>query len=100
MGWHGEFSKLRTSLADRHVQSRGGVGMDSEKNQVGIAIAAVITSGLCLFFGTGLHPVWWLMWLAPIPVLVAAPQLTRRWTFAVAFVAWALGGLNMWNYLH
>src|SRR5215471_21794024 len=74
--------------------------MDSEKNQVGIAIAAVIASGLCLFFGTGLHPVWWLMWLAPIPVLVAAPRLTRWWTFAVAFVAWALGGLNMWNYFH
>jgi apolipoprotein N-acyltransferase len=47
-----------------------------------------------------LHPIWWLTWLAPIPVLLAAARLTLGWTFATAFVAWALGGLNMWNYFH
>ena len=73
--------------------------MDSQR-QIAIATVAVLASGVCLFFGTGLHPVWWLMWIAPIPVLVAAARLTRGWTLATAFVAWAVGGLNMWKYLH
>ena len=74
--------------------------MDSHQRQVGIAVATALASGLGLFFGTGLHPVWWLTWIAPIPVLLAPAWLTRGWTFATAFVAWALGGLNMWNYFH
>src|SRR5215469_8658718 len=74
--------------------------MDSHQRQVGIAVATALASGLGLFFGTGLHPVWWLTWIAPIPVLVAAARLTRGWAFATAFVAWAVGGLNMWNYFH
>ena len=72
--------------------------MDSRQRQAGIAVIAVFASGLAFYFGTGLHPVWWLTWVAPIPVLVAAARLTRGWTFATAFVAWALGGLNMWSY--
>jgi apolipoprotein N-acyltransferase len=74
--------------------------MDSQHRQAGIAVAVVIASGLAVFFGTGLHPVWGLTWIAPIPVLVAAAYLTRGWTFASAFVAWLMGGLNMWNYFH
>jgi apolipoprotein N-acyltransferase len=74
--------------------------MDSQQSQAGIAVAAVIASGLAVFFGTGLHPVWWLTWIAPIPVLVGAAYLKRGWTFASAFVAWLMGGLNMWNYFH
>ena len=74
--------------------------MDSQPRQASIAVAAVIASGLALFFGTGLHPVWGLTWVAPIPVLVAAAYLTRGWSFASAFAAWLVGGLNMWHYFH
>jgi len=74
--------------------------MDCQKRLAAIAFAAVIASGLALFFGTGLHPVWGLTWIAPIPLLVAAAYLTRGWTFASAFVAWLMGGLNMWHYFH
>src|SRR5262252_3256522 len=74
--------------------------MQSQQRQAGTAVAAILASGLGLFFGTGLHPVWSLTWIAPIPVLVAAARLSRGWTFATAFVTWLLGGLNMWNYFH
>ena len=82
----------------RRVQSEED--MASKLSETGIAAVTVLASGLCLFFGTGLHPVWWLTWIAPIPVLIAAARLTRGWTFATAFAASAVGGLNMWNYFH
>ncbi|MGC2638417.1 MAG: nitrilase-related carbon-nitrogen hydrolase [Acidobacteriaceae bacterium] len=64
-----------------------------------LAFAALALGGLAWFFGTGLHPVWELTWLAPLPLLLAAPRL-RAWpAFAVAFFAVALGGLNSWTYL-
>jgi len=51
------------------------------------------------FFGTGLHPLWWLTWIAPLPVLCLAPRVSGRSIAACSFVAWAIGGLNMWSYL-
>jgi apolipoprotein N-acyltransferase len=63
-----------------------------------LAVAAVATSAAAFFFGTGLHPLWFLTWLAPLPVLWAASRL-RAWpAFGFAFGAYALGGLNMWAY--
>jgi apolipoprotein N-acyltransferase len=62
------------------------------------AVLALAATAGGAYFGTGLHPVWWLTWLAPIPVLLVAPRLSRRSAFAVAFLAWAAGGLNMWRY--
>jgi len=61
------------------------------------AVAGLI-SALAWFFGSGLHPIWWLTWLAPLPVLLMAPRLSRSSTFAIAFVAYTLGGLNAWSY--
>jgi hypothetical protein len=31
---------------------------------------AVVTSSAMLYWGTGLHPLWWLTWFAPLPVLL------------------------------
>lgn len=53
-----------------------------------------------LWYGTGLHPVWWLMWIAPLPVLYAAARAKQSAAFFMAFGAWAAGGLNMWQYLY
>jgi apolipoprotein N-acyltransferase len=60
---------------------------------------ALATYAVAFFFGTGLHPIWWLTWLAPLPVLVAASRLSRWTAFALAFCAYTLGALNMWSYL-
>ena len=63
-----------------------------------LAITATIVCAVLLFFGTGLHPIWWLLWLAPISVLAVAPLLSRSVAFLVASVAWLAGELNQWNY--
>jgi apolipoprotein N-acyltransferase len=67
--------------------------------RLGIAAIVLASSAIAFFFGTGLHPIWWLTWLAPLPVLVAAPRLSRWTSFGIAFGAFTLGALNMWSYL-
>lgn len=62
-------------------------------------LPAVAASAVAWYLGTGLHPAWFLLWLAPLPVLLIAPR-SRAWTaFAAAFLSAAIGGLNEWSYL-
>jgi apolipoprotein N-acyltransferase len=64
-----------------------------------IAVAAVLISSAGFCFGSGLQPIWWITWLAPLPVLLAASRLSARATFVAAFLASAIGELNLWHYL-
>jgi len=61
--------------------------------------ASVVAASAMLFWGTGLHPLWWLTWLAPLPVLLIAPRVGRWGAFAAGALCWFLGSLNMWYYL-
>ena len=68
---------------------------------------AIVTSGAALltagayFASSGLHRVWWPVWLAPLPILLLAPRLRAWQAFAVAMIARALAdALNFWHYLH
>jgi apolipoprotein N-acyltransferase len=63
-----------------------------------LIIAAGLASAALAYFSTGLHPMWPLLWLAPIPVLAIAPRLRSSTAFPLASVAWLIGGLNQWNY--
>ncbi|MGC2546498.1 MAG: nitrilase-related carbon-nitrogen hydrolase [Silvibacterium sp.] len=74
--------------------------MDSKPKQILLAIAAFILSDAAWFYGTGLHPYWILTWLAPLPILLAAPRLSRGTIYAAAFFGFAIGGLNVWSYGH
>jgi apolipoprotein N-acyltransferase len=62
-------------------------------------IAALVSAALG-WFGTGLHPLWWLTWLAPLPVFWYARTASWRAAALVAFAAWFAGGFNMWGYMH
>jgi apolipoprotein N-acyltransferase len=64
-----------------------------------LAIAAAAASAALLYPGTGLHPIWWLVWLAPVPLLAVAPELHRGADFLLASAAWFVGESNQWNYL-
>ena len=67
-------------------------------------VATVVLLGFAscalLWFGTGLHPIWWLTWFAPLPVLWMARRLPRGATFCLAFGAWTIGACNEWKFLH
>jgi apolipoprotein N-acyltransferase len=52
-----------------------------------------------LFWGTGLHPVWWLTWIAPLPILLVAQRASGWGAFCGAALAWYVGSLNLWHYL-
>src|SRR5207247_807016 len=64
-----------------------------------LVIAAGLASAALSYLGTGLHPMWPLLWLAPIPLLAIAPRLRASAAFLLAFVAWMIGEMNQWNYL-
>ncbi len=63
-----------------------------------ITFALSIASALAFYFGTGLHPIWWFVWLAPLPVLWLAPRLPLWQAFAASMLASFAGWLNLWHY--
>lgn len=60
---------------------------------------AVLLTAVAYFVSSGLHRVWWPVWLAPLPVLLVAPKLRAWEAFAAAWAARALAALNFWSYL-
>lgn len=63
-----------------------------------LAVCALLASSTLLFFGTGPHPICWLTWFAPLPVLLIAAHSPALPTFGIASLSWFIGGLNMWHY--
>src|SRR4030095_6500043 len=64
-----------------------------------VVLGAGVASAALFYFGTGLHPIWWLLWLAPVPVLAIAPRIHGGAAFLLGTVVWLLGEMNQWNYL-
>jgi len=62
-------------------------------------VAATALSAALWWIGSGVAPLWWAPWLAPLPVLVYAMRASGTAAFAAALLAWAIGGLNVWTYL-
>ena len=63
-----------------------------------IAVASLVSAAFA-YLGTGLHPFWWALWLAPIPVLAIAPRLHGSVTFLLGVIVWVIGEMNQWNYV-
>lgn len=63
-------------------------------------ILLTLASAVLMHFGTGLHPVWWLTWLAPLPVLFLArhARTGRGTAFAAGTLVWLAGQAQMWPY--
>ena len=61
--------------------------------------AAGLVSSVFAYLGTGLHPVWWALWLAPIPVLAIAPRFHGSVAFLLGAIVWLIGEMNQWKYV-
>ncbi len=72
--------------------------MNSPIRRLAVALAATALSATLFHFGTGLTPVPWLTWLAPLPVLVLAHHVGARAAFLAASAAWLGGETTMWGY--
>ena len=68
------------------------------RNSFPFALLAFLLSAVGFYFGTGLHPVWWLAWLAAIPVLIMAPRLSWWSAFVMSAAAFACGSMNEWRF--
>jgi apolipoprotein N-acyltransferase len=61
-------------------------------------IVALATSAIAFYYGTGLHPHWWMTWIAAAPVLAYAYSASARSSALVAFFAFLVGASNLWGY--
>lgn len=50
--------------------------MALRSNNIALFCAAVAASAALGFYGTGLHPLWFLTWFAPLPVYLLATRST------------------------
>ncbi|HET9825916.1 MAG TPA: nitrilase-related carbon-nitrogen hydrolase [Chitinophagaceae bacterium] len=63
-------------------------------------VFAIMISGLCWYFANALSgKFWYLLWAAPIPVLLVSFQLTAGKAFLIAFTAYLVGRLSWVPYL-
>jgi apolipoprotein N-acyltransferase len=75
--------------------------MDSNRNRwLAIGAVATLASAVCFWFGTGLHPLWWLTWFAPLPVLLLSTRVRASAATASAFLAVLFSVFNQWHYAH
>lgn len=65
-----------------------------------MTLVAAVLSGLLWLGGTGLHPIWGLTWVAPLPLLLASFRVRARTALGAAVLAWLIGQLGVLAYYH
>jgi apolipoprotein N-acyltransferase len=74
--------------------------INSPKMKMVLAIAGILFSGLCWYFSNGLRgDFWYLLWIAPIPVLLISLNTKPRVAFFISFTAYLIGQLSWFGYL-
>lgn len=63
-------------------------------------IVAILISGLCWYFACDLSGnFWYLLWFAPIPVLLLSFRVSAKQAFAFSFIAYLIGRMSWLPYL-
>jgi apolipoprotein N-acyltransferase len=61
-----------------------------------IAVVCALLSAVAFYFSFGLGTQWWLLWIAPVPVLWLAYGESKPWvTLIASWIAFALGASNL-----
>ncbi|NID13902.1 nitrilase-related carbon-nitrogen hydrolase [Luteibacter yeojuensis] len=71
-----------------------------ERSAVSTWALATALTAVGWWFGSGTQPLWWVTWLAPLPVLWLASRVRTSRAVAAAFLAMAAGSGNLWSYLY
>jgi len=85
-------------LHNEQKQSHLGV-LRMRSRKLFLITVAGLASAAFAYLGTGLHPIWWALWLAPIPVLAIASRLHGGTAFFFGAIVWLIGEMNQWNYV-
>ena len=72
----------------------------ADLKRLGLGVIAMILMAVLVFFGTGLHPSWPLMWFAPLPVLLFANRASWWAAALAAALGVMLGILDLWGLFH
>ena len=65
-----------------------------------IIVTAIIVSGFCWYLSCGLSgDYWWLLWIAPVPVMIISFNTKGTITFMISFIAYLIGKLSWFSYL-
>lgn len=65
-----------------------------------ILAAGVLFAGICWYLSFSLLAhIWWLLWVAPVPILYFSLRFAGRWTFLIAFTGYLIGRLSWVPYL-
>jgi apolipoprotein N-acyltransferase len=63
-------------------------------------LISILLSALCYYFGNGLTgDYWYLVWIAPAPILYTSVNASKKTTFIMAFLAYLLGRMSWLAYL-
>jgi apolipoprotein N-acyltransferase len=73
--------------------------MASRRSRLLAPAAAGLATAAAAYFGTGLEPVAWLVWLLPLPALLLAPRVSAVTAGLTAFGGCLLGMSHLWPYL-
>lgn len=71
-----------------------------EHSRLLTGLAAMALSAAAWWFGSGVHPLWWATWLAPVPILWLALRIRAGAAALAALVAYIAGTCNVWHYMH
>jgi apolipoprotein N-acyltransferase len=94
---------VRPSLTDGELDGKSsGPAMPSIPSRPSpgflLQIAAILAAGVLLRLVVGLHPIWWLAWLAPVPVLILAFRFGGPKSGWMVFVAALVGASVNFHY--